>query len=621
MVPSRTGVPHRTLRVCVAAAAVAIGVLGAAGWGAPVHAQNTLEESDPADGAVLQSSPSQIVLRFAEAIGEANLVAIACGSGGDNNPFTDIGEPSVADDGTSLTVEIVSPIPAGTCDVSWQVSEPSGEPGIDGSFSFTVSEPTPTRPGGGASGPTSTTAGGTSSQAAAADDDNEEVADASDVSDGLTWLGRVLSILGVAVLFGALVLIVAAWPEGPEYIIAVRFLRAVWLLAFVGTLLYIVALTAAVKDESFASGLNPTGWLDLLDAGWAGRAAIARLVLVVASGWVVLRPERVIDPTTQLPAIGIPALAAVTLGLSRTGGDWAVLGVIAGITHALAMAIWVGSVVLLARVVLAGPGEEDLVHAVRGFTRISGPVIVVTVVSGLVQLYRLDGGALFSESHGRVLLLKTLLVAAMVFVTLSAGQVVQTRLARASELTVPMSYRLRRAFGTEAILGVAVIALSGWLLSLDPGKLPEDDGVDFAIEEDIRDPEAGIDLTVMLDPGRVGLNRLRVEVREPDTGLDGLQLRFSPPVGSDAGVVIQRIPLTGVGVADSGPNGGVPFAVAGAWTLQVSGSTSSGSLGGAGSSFEVLDADGSLPSSDVGTSPTGAPVTPAPTSPSTATTP
>jgi copper transport protein len=582
------------------------------------HAQNTLEESDPADGAVLSSSPSQIVLTFTEAIGDANQLSMACGSGGDNNPFTDISQPAVGNNSLTLTVEVLAPIPPGTCQVSWQVSETTGEPGIDGSFSFTVQEPPPpTNPGGGAApGPTSTTPA--ASQGGIGGDD--EVSDASEASDGPTWLGRVLSILGVAVLFGSLVLIVAAWPEGPEYIIAVRFLRAVWLIAFVGTLFYVVALTAAVNDESFGSGLNPSGWLDLLDAGWAGRAAIARLVLVVASGWVVLRPERVIDPTTQLPAIGIPALAVVTLGLSRTGGEWAVVGVIAGIAHALAMAIWVGAVVLLARVVLAGPGEEDLVHAVRGFARISGTVIVVTVISGLVQLYRLDGGALFSESHGRVLLLKTLIVAAMVFVSLTAGQVVHTRLARASELSVPMAYRLRRAFGTEAVLGVVVIALSGWLLSLDPEKLPEDDGVDFAITEDVRDPNAGIDLTVSLDPGRVGLNRLRVEVREPATGLSGLELRFTPPIGTDAGEVIQRIPLTGAGIADSGPDGGVPLEVPGAWTLQVSASTPSGTLAGAGSTFDVLAADGSQATSVIESSPTAPPATPRPTTAPTATT-
>jgi copper transport protein len=612
VVPTRTGVPRRTLRLFLALVAAGLGVLlldVAGGLGRPALAQNTLEESDPADGAVMTSSPSQIALTFAEPIGDANQISVACGSGGDNDPFTALGDPVVGPNGRTLTVAIEQPIPAGRCQVSWQASEPSGEPGIDGNFSFSVQETPPTLPGDTAA-PGSTTPPAASEGAAG----DEDVIDASDVSDGPTWLGRVLSIFGVAVLFGALVLIVAAWPEGPEYIIAVRFLRAIWLVALIGTLFYVVALTAAVNDESFASGLNPSGWLDLLDAGWAGRAAVARLVLVVASGWVAMRPERVIDPTTQLPAIGIPALAAVTLGLSRTGGELAVIGVIAGIAHALSMAIWIGSVVLLARVVLAGPGEEDLVHAVRGFTRISGTVIVITVVSGLIQLYRLDGGSLFSESHGRVLLLKTVLVAAMVFITLTANQIVQTRLSRVSELSVPMADRLRRAFGTEAVIGVGVLALSGWLLGLEPGKLPVDEGPDFAVTEEIIDEEAGIELVVSLDPGRVGVNRLRVEVREPQTGLEGLRVMFIPPVGSGAGTVVQRIPLSGAGVADSGPPpGGVPLDVAGAWTLQVSASTATGNLTGAGSSFDVLQADGSVVTSDIGTTPSAPPVTPAPT--------
>ena len=328
------------------------------------------------------------------------------------------------------------------------------------------------------------------------------------MSDGATWLGRVLSTLGLAVLFGSLALIIAAWPEGPEYILAVRFLRSVWLLTLAGTLLYVVALSAAVRDESLGSGLNPAGWLDLLDAGWPGRAALARLVLVIACAWVVMRPERVIDPTTQLPAIAIPTLAVVTIGLSRTGGDLAIIGVIAGITHALAMAVWVGGVVLLARVVLAGPGEEDLVHAVRGFGRISGPAIVITVVSGLVQLFRLDGGSLFSEPHGRVLLLKTVFVALMLFVGLTARQVAQARLARAGDLTAPTADRLRRAFGTEAAIGVVVLGLSGWLLSFTPAKIDDPGSLDYAIEETIVDPVNGLDVTVSLEPGRVGLNAL-----------------------------------------------------------------------------------------------------------------
>ena len=166
----------------------------------------------------------------------------------------------------------------------------------------------------------------------------------------------------------------------------------------VGTLLYVVALERGRQGRVVRQRPQPgrRGSTCSTPAGPAGPRWPGSCSSWPAC-WVVLRPERVIDPTTQLPAIALPTLAVITLGLSRTGGDLAILGVVAGIAHALAMAVWVGGVVLLARVVLAGPGEEDLVHAVRGFNRISGPAIVVTVVSGLVQLYRLDGGSLFSE--------------------------------------------------------------------------------------------------------------------------------------------------------------------------------------------------------------------------------
>ena len=547
-------------------AAVAGAIVALLVSGDPAGAQDaSLVESEPADGAELSDPPEEIVLTFDGEIGDANQVAVSCNS----DPFTAIGPEVVGEDRRTLSVEITEPMPAGTCNVAWTVSEPTGEVGADGRFSFSVLSSPVTVPG-------TTTAPGATDPAAEEDDDDaaevageeEEIADASEVSDGATWLGRFLSTFGLAVLFGSLVLIVAAWPEGPEYIVAVRFLRSVWLLTLVGTLLYVIALSAAVRGESLGNGLSPANWLDLLDAGWAGRAAVARLVLVVACVWVVLRPERVIDPTTQLPAIVLPTLAVVTLGLSRTGGDLAILGVIAGVAHALAMAVWVGGVVLLARVVLAGPGEEDLVHAVRGFGRISGSAIVVTVVSGLIQLYRLDGGSLFSESHGRVLLVKTVFVAVMLYVGLTARQIAQSRLARANDLSPHTADRLRRAFGTEAVIGVVVIGLSGWLLSFTPGKLPDADEVDYPIEETIVDTGAGIDLTVSLAPGQVGNNKLRVEVREPASDLTGLEVAFVPPEGSNEATIVQTIPLTGAGVAVS-PDDYLPLGVAGAWTMQV----------------------------------------------------
>jgi len=586
---------------------------------APAGAQEEadLEASDPADGAELDSPPPRLTLTFSAPISDPS-VAMTC----DGDPYVepDRGAPTLSADGRVVTVEFTTPMRAGRCNVSWRTLLPNGDDGPQGELSFFVRNsptlgPDDTAPDGsvpttGATTPVTAPAGADGST-----DGVSTVRNAADVSDGATWLGRVLSTLGLAVLFGSFVLIVVAWPEGPEYILAVRFLRSVWILTFVGTVLFVVALSAAVNEESLGSGLSPSAWLDLLDAGWPGRAAIARLVLVVATGWVVLRPERVIDPTTQLPALAIPTLAVMTVGLARTGGDLAVLGVLAGFVHALAMAVWFGGVVLLARVVLAGPGEEDLVQAVQGFGRISGPAIALTVISGLVQLYRLDGADLFGEGHGRVLVLKTVFVAVMLFVGLTARQVAQQRLARAPDLTPPTADRLRRAFGTEAVIGLVVLGLSGWLMSFTPPKAPQEQQAGFAVVEPFVDATSGVNLEVSITPARVGANQLKVRVYEPQQDLAGLVVELIPPAGSGESIVSWPIPLAGAGVAISGP-GDLPLPVAGVWTLRVSATTPQGAMAPTQQTFTVADAEGNVPTPQISPTPSQAPIT----SPTTTTT-
>jgi copper transport protein len=317
---------------------------------------------------------------------------------------------------------------------------------------------------------------------------------------------------------------------------------------------------------------------------------------VIAMAWVVLKPERVIDPTTNMLALGIPALAVVTLGFSRTGGSLAFLGVIASVLHVLAMAVWFGGAVLLARVVLAGPGEEDLVHAVRGFGRLSNPAIVITLFSGLIQLYRLDGGELFSSGHGRVVLLKTVAVAAMVFVGMTAKQIANVRLARSSELNARNADRMRRAFGTEAAIGLLVIGLSGWLLSFNPGKFPDDAG-DFDIREPFSDQALDFDVEVLLSPGQIGLNDLEVIVHSPETGLSDLVVTFFPPTGSTGvPIIAQPVALTGgPAIARSAEGGGIPLDVAGTWRIQVSGTTPQGEVTGINANVAIRDAEGNIP--------------------------
>jgi copper transport protein len=580
----------RLRRAVTVALLAVIGTIGLAGLlPGTALAENTLVSSDPADGSTLATSPATISFTFSEPLGEVNTITLTC-----TDLYT-VGPREVSADRLTMTAEVIDALPKGACVASFVVSDEEGSPNGQGNITFTIeNDPatvdTTTPPE--ATTSDSVPTGEVSTTAATS---TGEVAELSDVDSGQgpLWLGRLLSVFGIAVLLGSLVLIAAAWPEGVEYLVTIRFIRAIWIVALVGTLLYVAAATAAVTGSGLGSGFNPANWVDLFDAGVPGIAAVARLVLVVASAWVAFRPDRVIDPVTQMAALGIPALAVATVGFSRTDMDLAIVAVPMSILHALAMSVWLGGVVLLARVVLAGPGEEDLVHAVRGFTRLSNLAIGATIATGIVQMILLDGGDLFGTSHGRVLLLKTVAVAVMIFVAVSARQFVNQRLARANEMTVPMADRLRRAFGVEAAVGIFVLAMSAWLLSLTPSNVSAGPDIDYAITLAVDAPEAELAVTVQLTRDRVGLSGLSVDVDEPDEGLSGLEVVFTAPTNDTIGTITQPVPLTGAGVAVL-PEGdqGLPLTVAGDWTMTINAVTPTGVFTSPPQGFTILNADG-----------------------------
>jgi len=255
-----------------------------------------------------------------------------------------------------------------------------------------------------------------------------------------------------------------------------------------------------------------------------------------------------------------------------------------------------GGVVLLARVVLAGPGEEDLVHAVRGFGRLSTAAILLTIGTGVVQMVLLDGGSLFGSSHGRVVLLKTLVVAFMVFVAMSARQYVNAKLPRANEMTIPTADRLRRAFGAEALAGLVVLALSAWLVSLAPPNIDTSESVDYAIELQVESPEADLDVIVKFTTDVVGLSGMWVEVDAPESDLSGLEVVLTAPTNDTIGTITQPVPLTGpgVGVVPAGEQG-IPLTVAGDWTLVVNAVTANGVFNSDPQIFTIRNTDGSVP--------------------------
>ncbi len=252
---------------------------------------------------------------------------------------------------------------------------------------------------------------------------------------------------------------------------------------------------------------------------------------------------------------------------------------------------------------LAGPGEDDLVQATKVFSKVSVPAMLFATVTGVAQMVRLDGGELFSSGHGRVVLLKAVAVAGMVFVALAARQQVAMRLDRARELSPSSADRFRRAFTTEAALGVVALMFSGWLVSLDPAKLDPLADEKYLPAMAFVDPTTGVDARVSVGPGVVGRNGIKVEIESPPDGISAVVVRLIPPAGAapcdlftEAGgcVVTQEFGLRTWGTEVVLTDPGVPLGVSGTWTLEFSIVTQQGVLQGATNTFLVTEADGSV---------------------------
>lgn len=547
----------------VAFGAFFVALAGSFSSAADAASAAALVSTDPANGAVLTGSPAAITITFNQQIGSTASANISCN--GNPAPTAAI---ALSQDLLSIVVDLSTvQLPQGDCNVRWSVIPVAGTTALSDTFSFSIDGGTDTTVAATvAVDPAIGSTVASSTSGAAADD-----AGHTDLS-GPLGLSRLLSMVTVAILFGAIVLITVAWPEGVEYVLTIRFIRFTWIAALVFTGVMVACMTAEATNSSFTASLIPTTWTDLTDTT-PGIAALARVVFVAAVGWVALRPDRAIDPSTQLPALAIPALAVVTMGFSRTGGDLEYIGYLAGIFHALAMAIWFGGLVLLARVVLAGPGEDDLVHAVRGFGRLATPAMLITVLTGAVQLYRLDSGHLTDTTHGRLMLFKVLPVVAMVVIGTATRQFVNARMSRAEEMTTPLAGRLRRAVGFEAMLGVAILGISSWMLSTQPGNLVASgrSSANFAEQLPLADAGATLEAKLSLNPARVGRNEMLLEITKPVAAISSILIRFTPPASATTAhtVMLTVTEIRGAGSVYIPQPVGVPLDGFGPWSAQV----------------------------------------------------
>ena len=544
---------RRSLRAAVLGLFVALSaglLLGAQ----PAQAETTLVSSSPADSEKVATSPIQIVAVFSAAVPNNAVMQAVC----EGRPAP-IGSVTVGADGISLIATLTAALPIGTCNVTYSVPQADGKVATGG-FSFEVLDPATADPGD---------LGGDVT------DGGNLAVDPPPVSGPLS-LFRILAYLSLAALFGGIAFIRWTWPEGINDDATYKFLRIAWSVALISN--YVVAMLRAslLSGNSITSTVLPFGWGELFQSA-SGISAFLRVVLIGACAIVALRPDRIFDPQSQIVSLALPTAAMATFGLTRAIDDFSTLGTIAGVVHVLAAGMWIGGLIFLAQSVLIGPGEEDLMHAIRTFSRQANIYIGVTVIAGIVQLYQMDGGSILTSRHGRLIVIKVIGVAGMVYVGGAARQFINHQLAKKRELSGRTAQQLRKAVLSEIGIGILVLVFTSWSVATLPPNVtpPGSDRTNYAF---IGDRSGGeFDVQLKVTPATVGLNAVRIDVYSPSTGLTDLTVQFNPPTNNTASVTL-NVPLDGVGAARLPMSEGVPFGAPGLWTIVVTGNGPEGPL-------------------------------------------
>jgi len=315
----------------------------------------------------------------------------------------------------------------------------------------------------------------------------------------IAGLVRELVLVSLASALGGLVLgFVFPGSDAPDLDAARarlrRWITACLVVLLVATCAELVVRTQAMSDASLAASVASVP--SVMTGTHLGQILTARLAAVVVA--LLLSFER----GRMFRAVALLATLAIALSLSLTGhaADWGdlTLSVAVDWAHAVAASTWAGGLIALALV--AGRGgttwsRESLAAVASGFSRLAGPSLLAVVVTGSynawVQLGALS--RLLTTNYGRVLIVKLLLVAVLVWLGavnryrllprlapsraphgLGARVFRMSRLAvfgpGRGELSARAKSRLVAYITVEALVGLAVFACTALLGEVTPGR-------------------------------------------------------------------------------------------------------------------------------------------------------
>lgn len=462
----------RAVRCLLATLGVAVALVVLAG---PAGAHAVLIASDPAADALVDSPPSEIVLRFNEGVeSTADAVRLLDPSGAEVAGVT-----SRAEDVT-VRAELPKLDEDGSYTVDWSAVSADGHP-IRGAFLFHLRERT-------LDAPVDSVTGGTPPAATA-----------------LRALGATLALAGLVWVFASSFL--------------GRRPRARWVPVVLGSVLGLLGAVVAV-GESFSASFGV-----VVDTT-SGRMCLVATVVAVL-GLVVSWIPRAGQVELALAAAATVAVAAQGHAVSLPP-----VAVSAGLTiaHVVAAVAWATALVWLDRT--SRSAEPDrLQRTVRKLSPWGMGAVVVLAASGTVLVVdRVGLDDLVASTYGRVALVKVaLLVGAVVLAARNRWRIAP---ALSGEDTRDDAVRrLRRSVRAEVVVLALALVAGALLAQVSP---PEDAGgppAGGSFEQRAAFGDGEVELTV--DPGKRGSNEIHVTALGADgrlmDGVDDLSLALTLP--------------------------------------------------------------------------------------------
>ena len=513
----------RTLRRIVGAA-IASTALALALIPGIASAHAILESSSPAPSALLASSPKEIRLDFDEQV-EATL--------GDVRVY-DSEQREVANSKTvrsssdlSIVTADVPTLQNGVYVVVWRVVSADGHP-VTGAFPFEIG----------------TKSTGTS--AALLEEVLNQTETTSPLGNPMSVL-RLLGFLGLILLIGCVSLLWRSPLLGNS--------RVRKTVLYSSVLIAVSSLSLLLMQGPYTAGKS---WESLFDSVLIGDVAQTRLGLallirfVCAIAWTVVALTAS-APVTRRWRIGVVATAVVTIATYATSGHQSAgtlpaVFVPLDMVHLAAISTWVGALLVLAVIYR----DNDVENEAKRFSRMATWSMPLVVVTGVVQGLHLMGGisTITQSSFGKLLLLKTLLVACVVLLGSKAR----------SQLQLGGISSISRIIRWESTVVVLVLAVTSLMVAQSPTST-EPTSVSFSATK----VQNGIVAELTVVPAVVGTAEVHVILTPPGGSLTPAKsatVQFDLPSRD-----IPPIPVT---MTEIGPNhwiGIVQFPFSGAWNM------------------------------------------------------